>query len=103
MGGLEGPEMTQRQAAEKIEDQRAMLGLRRSYVRVLAKEGVTVNAIVPALAVPRCLPPTQSQSRRWFPSVGSARSRKWRTWRNVGRHAYITGQTINVGGGLYMN
>ncbi len=81
-----------------------MLGLTRSYARVLAKEGITVNAITPALvatemvisnpvAKPDMIPIGRFGDVEEVADVALM----------LARNAYITGQTINVNGGYYMS
>ncbi len=81
-----------------------MLGLTRSYARVLAKEGITVNAITPALvatemvlsnpvAKPDMIPVGRFGDIEEVADVALM----------LARNAYITGQTINVNGGYYMS
>ncbi|HJT86838.1 MAG TPA: SDR family NAD(P)-dependent oxidoreductase [Bryobacteraceae bacterium] len=81
-----------------------MLGLTRSYARVLAKEGVTVNAITPALvatemvrANPVAKPDMIPIGR--FGEVDEVAS----VAVMLASNGYITGQTINVNGGMYMS
>jgi 3-oxoacyl-[acyl-carrier protein] reductase len=45
----------------------------RSYARQFAKEGITVNAIAPALVATEMLRSNPHSSRTWFPSGASAR------------------------------
>jgi len=81
-----------------------MLGLTRSYARVLAKEGITVNAITPALvatemvisnpvAKPEMIPMGRFGDIEEVASVVLM----------LAGNAFITGQTINVNGGYYMS
>jgi 3-oxoacyl-[acyl-carrier protein] reductase len=81
-----------------------MLGLTRSYARVLAKEGITVNAITPALvatemvfsnpaAKPDMIPIGRFGDIQEIADVALM----------LARNAFITGQTINVNGGYYMS
>jgi 3-oxoacyl-[acyl-carrier protein] reductase len=81
-----------------------MIGLTRSYARVLAKEGITVNAITPALvatemvisnpvAKPDMLPVGRFGDVEEVADVALM----------LAGNAYITGQTINVNGGYYMS
>jgi 3-oxoacyl-[acyl-carrier protein] reductase len=81
-----------------------MLGLTRSYARVLAKEGITVNAITPALvatemvlsnpvATPDMLPVGRFGDIEEVADVAVM----------LASNAFITGQTINVNGGYYMS
>ena len=81
-----------------------MIGLTRSYARVLAKEGITVNAITPALvatemvvlnpvAKPDMIPIGRFGDVEEVADVALM----------LARNAFITGQTINVNGGYYMS
>jgi 3-oxoacyl-[acyl-carrier protein] reductase len=81
-----------------------MLGLTRSYARVLAKEGITVNAITPALvatemvvsnpvAKPDMIPIGRFGDIEEVADVAVL----------LAGNGYITGQTINVNGGYYMS
>src|ERR1700678_636903 len=81
-----------------------MLGLTRSYARVLAKEGITVNAITPALVATEMVTSNPVAKPDMIPigrfgdieeGAGVALM--------LARNAYITGQTINVNGGFYMS
>jgi 3-oxoacyl-[acyl-carrier protein] reductase len=81
-----------------------MLGLTRGYARVLAKEGITVNAISPALietdmvtANPNARPDLLPVGR--FGTVDETAD----VAVMLARNGYITGQTINVNGGMYMS
>lgn len=80
-----------------------MLGLTRSYARVLAKEGITVNAITPALVATEMVRSNPVAKPDMIP-VG--RFGEIEEVADVvvmlARNAYITGQTINVNGGYYM-
>lgn len=80
-----------------------MIGLTRSYARVLAKEGVTVNAIAPALiatemvrsnpvAKPDLIPMGRFGEIEETASVAVM----------LAGNAFITGQSIGVNGGLYL-
>jgi 3-oxoacyl-[acyl-carrier protein] reductase len=96
LGGVVGPHY----AASKA----GILGMTHSYAALLAKEGITVNAIAPALV--------ETEMVRDNPKASSALI-------PVGRfgdvtevadvvvllatNGYITGQTINVNGGWYMS
>jgi 3-oxoacyl-[acyl-carrier protein] reductase len=96
IGGVVGPHY----AAAKA----GMLGLMRAYAQVLAKEGVTANAICPALidtemarsnprATPSLIPVGRFGSAEEVASVVVM----------LAENAYMTGQTINVNGGWYMS
>jgi 3-oxoacyl-[acyl-carrier protein] reductase len=95
-GGVVGPHY----AASKA----GMLGLTRSYAQRLAKEGVTVNAIAPALVETEMVTsnPNASPDRipvgRYGLPVEVAQAAVM-----LALNGYITGQTINVNGGWYMN
>ena len=95
-GGVVGPHY----AASKA----GMLGLTRSYAGLLANEGITVNAIAPALIETEMVI-SNPRARADLIPVG-----RFGTAEEVAdavlmlaRNAYITGQTINVNGGWYMN
>jgi 3-oxoacyl-[acyl-carrier protein] reductase len=81
-----------------------MLGLTRSYARVLAKEGITVNAITPALVATEMVTSNPVAKPDMIP-IG--RFGEIEEVADVvimlARNAYITGQTINVNGGYYMS
>ncbi len=94
-GGVVGPHY----AASKA----GILGLTHSYARLLAKEGITVNAIAPALietdmvarnanARPDLIPVGRFGTVEETASVALM----------LARNGYITGQTIGVNGGWYM-
>lgn len=94
LGGIVGPHYTASKAG--------ILGLTRSYASLLAGEGITVNAIAPALIETEMITGI-SQARPERIPVG-----RFGTTREVAeiavmlaRNGYITGQTINVNGGLY--
>ena len=96
VGGVVGPHY----AASKA----GMLGLTHSYAALLAQEGITANAISPALietdmvrnnlnATPARIPVGR------FGEVDEAAS----VVVMLAENAYITGQTIHVNGGWYMS
>jgi 3-oxoacyl-[acyl-carrier protein] reductase len=96
LGGLVGPHY----AASKA----GIIGLTHSYACLLAKEGVTANAIAPALIVTEMLTSNPRAHSDHIP-VG-----RFGTVEEVAevavmlaRNGYITGQTINVNGGWYMS
>lgn len=95
-GGITGPHY----AASKA----GLLGLTHSYARHLFKEGVTVNAISPALIETDMVTGNLQASPAAIP-IG-----RFGTPEEVGavavmlaKNGYITGQTINVNGGWYMS
>jgi 3-oxoacyl-[acyl-carrier protein] reductase len=95
-GGVIGPHY----AASKA----GILGLTHSYAALLAKEGITVNAIAPALIEtemmrdnPRARPDLIPVGR--FGTVDEVAD----VVVMLASNGYITGQTINVNGGWYMS
>jgi 3-oxoacyl-[acyl-carrier protein] reductase len=94
LGGVIGPHY----AASKA----GMLGLTHSYAALLAKEGITANAIAPALVEtdmirnnPNVRPDLLPVGR--FGDVEEVAD----VVVMLARNGYITGQTINVNGGWY--
>lgn len=96
LGGVIGPHY----AASKA----GMIGLTHSYASLLANEGITVNAIAPALietdmirgnllARPKLIPVGRLGTADEVAEVVVL----------LARNGYITGQTINVNGGWYMS
>jgi 3-oxoacyl-[acyl-carrier protein] reductase len=96
LGGVIGPHY----AASKA----GMIGLTHSYAHLLSKEGITVNAIAPALietdmvtanlrAKPDLIPVGRFGAVREVAEVVVM----------LATNGYITGQTINVNGGWYMS
>ncbi len=95
-GGVVGPHY----AASKA----GMIGLTHSYAALLAKEGITANAIAPALIAtemvavnPRAKVDLIPVGR--FGEVGEVAD----VAVMLARNGYLTGQTINVNGGWYMS
>lgn len=95
-GGVIGPHY----AASKA----GMIGLTHSLANLLAKEGITVNAIAPALIETEMVTSNAKASPAYIP-VG-----RFGTVDEVASVAvllasngYITGQTINVNGGWYLD
>ncbi len=93
-GGIVGPHYASSKAG--------ILGLTHSYASLLVKEGITVNAIAPALIITDMVSEAV-RARASFIPVG-----RLGTVEEVADIAvmlagngYITGQTINVDGGLY--
>lgn len=96
VGGVVGPHY----AASKA----GMIGLTHAYANLLAKEGITVNAIAPALIETEMVTSNPNAKPDLIP-VG-----RFGTAEEVAEVAvilavngYITGQTINVNGGWYMH
>ncbi|MCC2656740.1 MAG: hypothetical protein K0Q76_1848 [Panacagrimonas sp.] len=96
IGGVVGPHY----AASKA----GLHGLTHGYARFLAGKGVTVNAIAPALIDTDMVKGLPAGAKNLIP-VG-----RYGTVDEISdvvvmlaRNAFITGQTINVNGGLYMS
>lgn len=96
LGGVVGPHY----AASKS----GVLGLTHSYAHLLAKEGITVNAIAPALVETEMVTSNPGARGDLIP-VGRFGSVEETADVAVmlARNGYITGQTINVNGGWYMS
>ena len=95
-GGVVGPHY----AASKA----GILGLTHSYAHLLAKEGITVNAIAPALIETEMVTSNPNARPDLIP-VGHFGTVEETADVAVmlARNGYTTGQTINVNGGWYMS
>jgi 3-oxoacyl-[acyl-carrier protein] reductase len=95
-GGVIGPHY----AATKA----GVLGLTRSYASQFAKEGITANAIAPALIETDMLAglPRDVANRIPVGTFGSA-DEIGRAAVTLAESRFTTGQTININGGLYMS
>lgn len=95
-GGVVGPHY----AASKA----GILGLTHSYANLSAKEGITVNAIAPALIETEMVTGNPNARPDLIP-VGrfGAVDEIADVAVMLARNGYITGQTINVNGGWYMS
>ncbi len=95
VGGIVGPHY----AASKA----GMLGLTHSYASLLAKEGITANAIAPAL-VETDMVRNNPRARAEIIPVGrfGEVDEVAEVVVMLARNAYITGQTIHVNGGWYL-
>ena len=95
-GGVVGPHYASSKAG--------MIGLTHSYASLLAKEGITVNAIAPALIETEMLGNITPDKVSLIP-VGRFGSIEEIADVAVvlATNGYITGQTINVNGGWYMS
>ncbi len=96
VGGVVGPHY----AASKA----GMLGLTHFYAQRLAKEGITVNAIAPALVETDMVAANPNARRENIP-VGrfGLPEEVAQVAVMLARNGYITGQTINVNGGWFMS
>ena len=96
LGGVVGPHY----AASKA----GILGLTHSYALLLAKEGITVNTIAPALIETEMVTGNPNARPDLIP-VGrfGAADEVAGAAVLLAANGYITGQTINVNGGWYMN
>jgi len=96
LGGVVGPHY----AASKA----GIIGLTHSYAHLLAKEGITVNAIAPALVETEMVTSNPNARPDLIP-VGRFGSVEETADVAVmlARNGYITGQTVNVNGGWYMS
>jgi 3-oxoacyl-[acyl-carrier protein] reductase len=95
-GGVIGPHY----AATKA----GILGLTRSYASQFVKEGITANAIAPALIETDMVAglPKDLASRIPVGAIGSP-DEVARAAVTLAQSSFITGQTININGGLYMS
>ena len=96
LGGIVGPHY----AASKA----GVLGLTHSYAALLAKEGITVNAIAPAL-IETEMTKGNPKARADLIPVGRMGTVEETVEVVVmlASNGYITGQTLNVNGGWYMS
>jgi 3-oxoacyl-[acyl-carrier protein] reductase len=96
VGGIIGPHY----AASKA----GILGLTHAYAALLAGEGITVNAVAPALIATEMIAgnPKARPERIPVGRFGTAEEVAQAAVMLAG-NAYITGQTINVNGGVYMS
>jgi 3-oxoacyl-[acyl-carrier protein] reductase len=80
-----------------------VIGLTRSYARVLAKEGITMNAIAPALIATEMVAANPAIKPDMIPvgRFGDVEETADVAVMLAG-NAYISGQTIGVNGGLYL-
>jgi 3-oxoacyl-[acyl-carrier protein] reductase len=96
LGGVVGPHY----AASKA----GLLGLTHAYAHLLAKEGITVNAIAPALVITEMVTSNPNARPDLIPvgRFGDVEEVADVAVMLAG-NGYITGQTINVNGGWYMS
>jgi 3-oxoacyl-[acyl-carrier protein] reductase len=95
LGGVVGPHY----AASKA----GMIGITHSYASLLAKEGITANAIAPAL-IDTDMVRANLRARRDIIPVGrfGEPAEVATVALMLASNGFITGQTINVNGGWYM-
>lgn len=96
LGGVVGPHY----AASKA----GMIGLTHSYANLLSKEGITVNAIAPALIATEMVAGNPNARANLIPigRLGKVEEVTDVVLMLV-ENGYITGQTIDVNGGWYMS
>ena len=96
VGGVVGPHY----AASKA----GMLGMTHYYAQRLAKEGITVNAIAPALVGTEMVTSNPNAKREHIP-VGrfGAPEEVAAVAVMLARNGYMTGQTVSVNGGWFMS
>jgi len=95
-GGVIGPHYATSKAG--------LIGLTHSYANLLAKEGITVNAIAPALLETDMVTGNPSASPRKIPlGYFGHPDEAGRAAVLLAESDYITGQTINLNGGWYMS
>ncbi len=96
LGGVVGPHY----AASKA----GLFGLTHAYAALLSKEGITVNAIAPALIATEMVT-SNPRARADLIPVGrfGAVNEVSDVALMLAGNGYITGQTINVNGGWYMS
>jgi 3-oxoacyl-[acyl-carrier protein] reductase len=81
-----------------------MEGLTRGYAARLAKDGVTVNAVAPSLIATEMIAPHRSQNVGRIPvgRLGTGEEVA-AVVLMVAANAYMTGQTVQVNGGMHFN
>ena len=94
-GGLVSPQYTASKSG--------IIGLTRYYANVLVKEGITVNAVAPALIETDMLKNTKVDPKRIpmgrFGTIGEVVSAVMFLVQNE----FVTGQTLDINGGLYFH
>lgn len=96
LGGVVGPHY----AASKA----GMIGLAHGYAALLAVEGITVNAVAPALIETEMVTSNPRASADLIPvgRFGTVEETA-EVVAMLAENGYITGQTVNVNGGWYMS
>ena len=99
VAGQAGSAMAVHYAAAKA----GVIGMTRSYARILAKEGITVNAIAPALVATEMVKANPNIKPDMIPmgSFGEVEEVA-STALLLATNGFITGQTLGVNGGLYL-
>ncbi|MES1955672.1 SDR family NAD(P)-dependent oxidoreductase [Salinisphaera hydrothermalis] len=96
IGGVIGPHYAASKAGQ--------LGLMRSYARMLATEGVTSNAIAPALIETDMIAGNDNITPDLIPVKRFGRVDEISDMVvHLARNAYMNGQTVNIDGGMYMS
>ncbi|MFC3102330.1 SDR family NAD(P)-dependent oxidoreductase [Salinisphaera aquimarina] len=96
IGGVIGPHYAASKAGQ--------LGLMRSYSRMLATDGITSNAIAPALIETDMIAGNDNITPDLIPVKRFGRVDEIADMViHLARNAYMTGQTVNIDGGLYMS
>jgi 3-oxoacyl-[acyl-carrier protein] reductase len=96
VGGVVGPHY----AASKA----GMIGMTHAYANLLVKEGITVNAIAPALIETDMVISNLNATTARIPLGRFGRADEVASVAvMLAANGYITGQTINVNGGWYMS
>ena len=96
LGGIIGPHYTASKAG--------ILGLTHAYASVLAGEGITVNAITPALIETEMIAGNPQARPERIP-IGrlGATEEVAEVVVMLARNGYMTGKTVSINGGLYMS
>lgn len=96
LGGVVGPHYASSKAG--------IIGLTHYYAALLAKEGITVNAIAPALIATAMITDNPKARPEVIPIGRFGTSEEVADAAlMLARNGYMTGQTINVNGGWYMS
>jgi 3-oxoacyl-[acyl-carrier protein] reductase len=81
-----------------------MEGLTRGYAARLAKDGITVNAVAPSLIATEMTGPHRTENAARIPVGRLGTSEEVAAVVvSVAQNAYMTGQTVQVNGGLHFN
>ncbi|MET1027194.1 MAG: 3-oxoacyl-ACP reductase family protein [Dongiaceae bacterium] len=96
LGGVIGPHYAASKAGQ--------IGLMHSYATILAKEGITANAIAPALIETEMVTGNPAAQPDRIPVGRFGRTEEVAEIAvMLARNGYVTGQTINANGGWYMS